>query len=682
MTTLDNPLLNLGFEIPFDRIRAGHVEPAIEELLKEAAARLEEIASFTGERTFENTMLAIDHMTESLDTAMSVVRHLESVATYPELREAYNKIQEPVSAFYASIPLHEGLWNAVKDYAETEEARNLTGVRQRFLRKTIDSFRRHGAELDAAGKARLSEIDVELARLTTKFSQNVLDSTNAFELILTDETKLAGLPPSAIAAARESAESKGKPGWRFTLQQPSYHAVMTYLDDPAIREHVYRAHSTRAASGEFDNRPLIVKILALRREKANLLGYRDFADLVLEDRMAGSGERAWRFLQDLKQRTVPHFVRETDALLRFRRELEGPQAPELQAWDVAYYAEKERAALFDFDEEDLRPYFPLAQVVEGMFELTRRLFGIRVVQKSGVPAWHPETLYYEIQDEDGALLGAFYADWHPRETKRGGAWMDAFVTGHPEEGRFTPHLGLICGNLTPPVRDTPALVTHREVETVFHEFGHLIHHCLSRVEIRSLSGTSVPWDFVELPSQIMENWCWERESLDLFARHYATGEPIPGDLFQKMRRARTFRAASAQMRQLSFGIADLALHREYSPDRHGDVIAWTREILQGFSPAPLPPEHAMLAGFTHLFSSPVAYAAGYYSYKWSEVLDADAFTRFRKAGIFSADVGREYREWILSKGDSEDPAELYRRFMGRDPDLTALLERQGLVPAT
>jgi oligopeptidase A len=548
--------------------------------------------------------------------------------------------------------------------------------------KTLDSFRRHGAELGPAGKKRMAEIDVELTKITTKFSENVLDSGNAFELIIDDEAKLAGLPPSAIDAERQSAESKKAAGWRFTLQAPSYIPVLTYMDSREIREQMYRAFSMRATEPDRDNRPLLERILALRREKARLLGFADFADFVLQDRMAHKGERAMRFLEELKAKTDPFFAKENAALEAFAGQ-------ELEPWDVAYWAEKQRRILYDFDEEQLRPYFPAERVVEGMFAIVERLYGIRVTKRNGVPVWHPDVRYYEVHDRDGALFGAFYADWYPRESKRDGAWMEGFITGsfvsgqnvsrQHQAGHFEPHLGCICGNLTPPIGDKPALLTHREVETIFHEFGHLLHHVLSRVEVRSLAGTSVAWDFVELPSQIMENWCWEREALDLFARHYETGESIPEDLFQKMVRARTYRAANAQMRQLGFGFADLKLHREYDPARDGNVIAYARDLLQPFAAAKFPENYAMIAGFTHLFSSPVGYGAGYYSYKWAEVLDADAFTRFRDEGIFSPETGAAFREHILSKGDSDDPAELYRKFMGRDPDPDALLLRSGLV---
>jgi oligopeptidase A len=668
----ENPLSSIKFHIAFDQIRVEHVEPGIRELIGRSQDHIDHIVADAAPRSFANTMLALENSTENLDYALAVVRHLESVSTTPELRAAWNAVEPEASAFYSQIPLNEGLWNQLQKYATTEDAGNLRGTRKRFLIKTLDSFRRHGAELDPAGKKRLAEIDIELTKITTKFSENVLDSTNAFELIVTDESKLAGLPPSALAAARQNAASKNVEGWRFTLQAPSYVAVMTYLDDREIREKMYRTFSTRATAAGRDNRPLLERILKLRKEKANLLGFADFADFVLHDRMAHKGERAMQFIDELKHKTDPFFARENAGLEAFA-------GRKLEPWDVGYWAEKERRALYDFDEEELRPYFPAERVVQGLFAIVERLYDIRVKLQPGAPVWHPDVRYYEVHDRDNSLLGAFYADWFPRESKRDGAWMEGFITGKFDAGHFEPHLGCICGNLTPPIGDKPALLTHREVETIFHEFGHLLHHVLSRVEVRSLAGTSVAWDFVELPSQIMENWCWEREALDLFARHYETGEPIPEELFRKMVRARTYRGANGQMRQLGFAYVDLKLHRDYDPARDGNVIEYAKTLMQPFSAAKFPEDYAMIAGFTHLFSSPVGYGAGYYSYKWAEVLDADAFTRFRDEGIFSPAAGAAFRENILSKGDSEDPADLYRKFMGRDPNPDALLIRSGLV---
>ncbi len=678
-TPTENPLLKIRFQIPFDQIRAEHVEPAVAQLLQLSRANQKALAESTGPRTYENTLVPLEDMTEELNYAMQVSGHLESVSTYPELRAAYNAVQPEVSEYYSGIVLDPGIWRVVREFAATPEAAQLTGAKKRLLTKTIDAFRRQGAELDDAGKKRLSEIDVELTVLTTKFGENVLDSTNAFELVVTGKEKLAGLPPTAINAARESAKSKNIEGWRFTLQAPSYTPLMTYLDDRAIRQQVYHAYITRATSGEHDNRPLLSRILELRKAKADLLGYRNFADLVLDDRMAHTGDNALQFLAGLKVKTDERFRTENTELNAFRKELEGAAAPRIEPWDSGYYSEKLREKLYDFDEEELRPYFPLDRVVAGMFQIVRRLYGIQVVEQKGVPVWDPKTTYYSILDADGSALGSFYADWYPRENKRGGAWMDAFLTGQPTTDGFEPHLGLICGNLTPPIENQPALLTHREVETIFHEFGHLLHHSLSRVEVRSLAGTNVPWDFVELPSQIMENWCWERESLDLFACHFETGEPVPEDLFQKMKRAKTFRGANVQMRQLGLGFIDLSLHITYDPARDGSVLDYARRLQQEYSATPLPEDYAMIAGFTHLFSSPVGYGAGYYSYKWAEVLDADAFTRFRRDGIFSRKTGMAFRENILSKGDSEDPAQLYRNFMGRDPDVSALLQRSGLA---
>jgi oligopeptidase A len=671
-----NPLLSIQLPIPFAEIKAELVSPAFDVLLPDAQQKLDAIAASSGPRTYSSTMDAMDEATELVGNAMGLVRHLEAVSTYPELRAAHNAIEPLVSELYSKIPLNAGLWSALNEFSSTAEAKALTGTRKRYLQKTLDFFRRHGAELDDAGKEKLAAIDVELAQITTKFSEHVLDATNAYEEVFTEEKQLAGLPPSAVAAARASAKNKGVDGWRFTLQAPSYIALLTYLDDSAARERFYRAYQARASAPPFDNRSLVPRILELRKQKAKLLGFSDFADFVLVDRMAHTGARAMEFVDNLRLKSEAYFERENEALFAFRRELEGPQAPALQPWDLSYYAEKERKAKYDFDEEELRPYFRLEQVIAGMFETVERLYGVKVHEVVGVPAWHEDVKYYEIRD-DGRLLGSFYADWHPRETKRGGAWMDAFVTGEPAvPGR--PHIGVICGNLTPPVDDKPALLTHREVETIFHEFGHLLHHCLSRVEVRGLSGTAVAWDFVELPSQIMENWCWERESLDLFARHWETGAPIPDDLFRKMLSARNYRAAAAQMRQLSFATVDLKLHREYDPARDGDVVKYARDILQQFSAAPLPDDYAMILGFTHLFASPVAYGAGYYSYKWAEVLDADAFSLFQEKGVFDRETGLRFRRHVLEKGDSEDPADLFRTFRGRDPELSALLERLGL----
>ena len=676
---MQNPLLHIGFSLPFDTVLPEHIVPAVTELLERANATLQGIESNSGERTYDNTLHALDHATEPLERAVGIVGHLESVASTPELREAHNAVRPEVSAFYAGIPLRPGLYQALKEFAETQEAQQLTGAKARYLKKTMDEFRRSGAELDEVGKERLRAISREMAGLTSKFSQNVLDDTAAFELIIEDEAKLAGLPRSAIEAAKADAEAKGKSGYRFTLQAPSLIPLLTYLDDREIRRQVWTAYNTRASRGERNNEPIIARVLELRQEQARLLGYPEFAAMVLEDRMAGSTATALEFVKNLHSKTNAAFRREAEELEAFKLQLDGSDSGPLEPWDVGYYSEKQRRALYDFDEEALRPYFAADRVVDGLFETAKRLYDIGIEPNVTLPVWHKDVRAYDVRDASGEHLASFYADLYPREEKRGGAWMNSFISGTTHEGKLSPHLGLICANVTPPVGNKPALLTHNEVSTLFHEFGHLLHHCLSRVEVRSLAGTNVAWDFVELPSQIMENWCWEKDALDTFARHHETDATIPDELFDKMVGARTYRAATMMMRQLGFAAVDLALHVEYEPTRDGSILQYARRVLQDYAPTPFPQDYAMLASFSHLFSSSVGYAAGYYSYKWAEVLDADAFTRFKQAGVFSPEVGDAFRRTILENGDTEDPMDLYKRFMGREPNLDPLLERFGLL---
>jgi oligopeptidase A len=680
MADSDNPLLSYRYEIPFDQIRAHHVEPAVDSLLLSAREHLETVKNLTGPRTYENTAQALDEATEELEHAMGVIAHLEAVATTPELRSAYNAVQPKVSEFYAGIPLDAKLYRALSDYAASESAKALDAAEARFLKQTLDDFKRHGAELGSEDKQKLSTLSVELSRLTTQYSQNVLDATNAFELVLADESRLSGLPESARDAARQSAQQKGLSGYRFSLQQPSYVAVLSYAHDATLREQLYRAFNSRATSGPHDNRGLIAQILALRQKKAELLGFKNFADLNLEDRMAKTGARAKTFIGELRAATREHFERENRELLAFRRELEGENAAPLMPWDVSYYAEKLRKARYDFDEELLRPYFSVDGVLSGLFALVQRIYGLRVERREHVPTYHPDVRYYMVKDEAGRELGAFYADLYPREEKRGGAWMADFITGLPG-GKHHAHLGVMCANASPPVGDKPALLTHNDVETLFHEFGHLLHHLLSEPRVRSLAGTRVAWDFVELPSMIMENFGWERSVLDDFARHYQTGAAIPEELLARLQKTRTFRAANMQMRQLGLAEVDLALHTEYQPARDGDLIRYARAVAQAHTPAHLPDDYAMICSFGHIFASPVGYAAGYYSYKWAEVLEADAFSRFSEAGVLSREVGDAFRALILARGNEADPMELYKAFMGREPSPTALLRRAGLLAA-
>ncbi len=556
------------------------------------------------------------------------------------------------------------------------------------MAETLAEFREAGADLPAGGRARLEAIQSELAQLTQRFSDNVLDATNAWQLVVTDEARLAGLPAHAKARALADAQARGlggsgRPAWRFTLHAPSAEPFMTYVADDALREEMWRASAAVASAAPNDNDPLIPRILALRAERARLLGKGHFADLVLARRMAKNGETALRFVEDFRGRCAAAFARECRELEESKARDTGRPASRLAPWEIAYRAERLRRAHYDFDEEELRAYFPMDRVMSGLFQLAGRVFGIRVSERprGEVETWHPDVLYYDAFDSRGRHIGSFYADWHPRESKRAGAWMNYLITGGPQpDGSRRPHLGVICGNMTPPSPGRPALLSHREVETIFHEFGHLLHHLMGEVEIKSLNGTNVAWDFVELPSQMMENWCWEREGLDMFARHHETGEPIPEALFRKMTAARNFRSACFTMRQVAFAKMDLLLHiRAQEFARAGDVEASVRALIADCLVPTEPPAPTIVRRFTHIFSDPLGYAAGYYSYKWAEVLDADAFTRFRREGIFNERVGREFVESILSRGNSADPAELFRDFMGRDPDPGALLERSGLA---
>jgi oligopeptidase A len=685
---MEQSFLDPSFRIRWSQLSADRVGPSIERGLRDAEEAIARIAGLDlAHADYSNTFHALEVATDPLNEAWAKVTHLTTVADSPELRAAHNAMLPKVTAFFARIPLNQELWRRLKAAAGHPATAGLSGTRRRHVEETLADFRQQGADLPADRQARLERIQEELAGLTQRYAENVLDATNAWELLVRDEQRLAGLPPHAREAARRSAQEKGQgtpsePVWRFTLQAPAQEPVMLYAEDAGLRRQVWEGAAAVGVQAPHDNRELIQRIIALRQEKAALLGRPNFADLILDRRMAKSGARALAFTEDLHRRVAPAFGRETQELQEFKAEKTATPVGPLAPWETAFWSEKLRQARYDFDEEQLRPYFPLAGVVAGMFEVAARVFGLRVTERAEgeVETWHAGVKYYDVHDEGGRHLGSFYADWHPRESKRGGAWMNHLITGGPRaDGSRAPHLGLMCGNLTPPSGPRPALLTHREVETVFHEFGHLLHHLLGEVEVKSLNGTNVAWDFVELPSQLMENWCWERVSLDLFARHYQTGETIPEALFQRMRAARNFRSASTTMRQLAFARLDLELH--LNPGRYvtGDLAGKLREVLRDYLMPTEPASPTIENRFTHIFADPVGYAAAYYSYKWAEVLDADAFTRFKSEGVFNRKVGAEFVGKILSRGNADDPMRLFMDFMGREPDQAALLQRAGLA---
>ena len=682
------PFLDSTFAVRWSQHTPEQIAPAIESALSGAQAAIDAIAQRDlAALTYANTFLALEQATEELNYAWGKVTHLQSVDDSPALRDAHNALLPAVSAFSARIALNPALWLRLKTFAATPAAAALTGIHRRFVDETVEEFRQAGADLPEAERARLEALQTELAEVTQKYGENVLDATNAWELVVTDAARLRGLPEHAIATAKRNAEAKGlgspeAPAWRFTLHQPSQEPVMTYADDESLRREVWTAATAVGASAPHDNAALVQKIIALRDEKARLLGKPHFADLVLARRMAGSGDKALAFIADMHRRAGAAFVRECAELEEFKARQTGATCAVLKAWEVGYWSEKLRQERYDFDDEVLRPYLPMDRVIAGLFDLAGRVFGLRITERpaGAVEVWHPEVKFYDLHDAAGRHLGSFYADWYPREPKRGGAWMGYLVTGGPQpDGSRAPHLGYICGNLTAPAEGKPALLAHDEVETIFHEFGHLLHHLLGEVEIKSLNGVNVAWDFVELPSQIMENWCWQRESLDLFARHHESGAPIPAEIFEKMTAAKNFRSACATIRQVQFARMDLLLHMRAPEFVTGDIEVQARALVADCMIPTEPAGRTIVKRFGHLFSDPVGYAAGYYSYKWAEVLDADAFTRFQREGVFNAQVGAEFVAHILSQGNSAEPAELYRRFMGRDPDLGALLVRNGLV---
>lgn len=686
----NHPFIADDYHIKWSTLTPGHIEPDIDAALAASEKNLEAIRRLdAAEATYENTFAALETATEDLARAWGRINHLDSVANSDELRAGLNAVLPRVTAFFSSIPLDAAIWAKLKAFSESPAVDGLDATRRRFVEETCAEFILAGADLPEERKKRVAEIQSRLSEITQKYSENVLDSTNAWELVVEDQSRLAGLPDSAVAAAAEDASAKGHGGkWRFTLQHPSMAPVLQHADDDSLRKEVWEASCTVGHGGDYDNTGLIWEILGLRQEKAELLEYGNFADLTLARRMAGSGSAAMQFTEDLHNRIAERFRRESLELQEWKAQQTGGEPAPLQPWEAGYWAEKRRKAEYDFDDEALRPYFPLNRVMDGMFGIVSKIFGVRIEEKDTaenggeIETWHPECRFYDLFDaRTEELLGSFYADWHPRQSKRGGAWMNSFKTGMPGQGDTPrePHLGLMVGNMTKPIGTKPALMTHREVETIFHEFGHLLHHLLGNVTVKSLSGTNVPWDFVELPSQIMENFCWDRESLDLFARHHETGEPIPEDLYQKMLAARNYMSATTFMRQLAFGKLDLELHIRPGKYLGRDLDEVDREILEGYK-TPLATETPSMARrFSHLFSSPTGYAAGYYSYKWAEVLDADAFTRFQSEGVLNPRTGADFREHILSKGNSAPPEDLYRNFMGRDPDQTALLERAGLA---
>ncbi len=676
-----NPLLELDDLPAFDRIEAEHVVPAVRQVLGEVKEDIEKLLAAGPPFTWENTLAPLELALNRLHRVWSPVSHLNAVMNSDALREAYNACLPELSAFETRLGQHKGLYRAVRDIAESPDFARLDAAQRQSVRHRLRDFRLSGIELDEAGQARFRDIQQRLSELQSRFQENLLDATNGWQKHVTDEASLAGLPDSARDLARQNAAEKRLDGWLFTLDFPSYFPVLAYADDRALREEVYTAYITRASdagpnAGRWDNGPVMEEILALRHESARLLGFDNYAEYSLATKMAESPQQVLQFLEDLAGHSVEAAREDMRALREFARE-QGFNAG-MQAWDVPYWSEKLRKQRHDLSQDMLKPWFPDSRVIEGMFAVVERLYGVRIRERDGVPVWHPEVRFFEIRDAGGSLRGRFYLDLYARANKRGGAWMDDCASRlHIGSQRQVATAYLTC-NFSPPIGDRPALLTHDEVTTLFHEFGHGLHHMLTRVDYPSVSGINgVAWDAVELPSQFMENWCWEREPLDMISSHVDTGEPLPDELFERLRGARNFQSAMQMVRQLEFALFDMRLHAEYDPARGGRIDDILREVREQVSVVPVADFNRFAHGFAHIFGG--GYAAGYYSYKWAEVLSADAFSLFEESGVFDAAAGRRFLENILEAGGSADPMELYRAFRGRDPDIQALLRHSGLA---
>jgi oligopeptidase A len=678
---MSNPLLEITGLPPFSKILPEHVVPAIEQLLAECRQQVKDLLAGNSTYTWANLVEPIEAMDDRLSRAWSPVSHMNAVVNSEALREAYNACLPKLSEYGTEMGQHEGLYRAYRQIAESDEYRRLDTAQKKIIDNTLRDFRLSGIELDQATRERFKAIMQELSQLASTYSDNVLDATNAWSRNITEEALLAGLPESACALARQTAQQRGLDGWVFTLEFPSYFPVLTYADNRELRAELYTAYVTRASdqgpdAGKWDNAPLMDRILALRHEAARLLCFDNYAERSLATKMAETPEHVMAFLEDLAQRSRPVAQRELDEVRVFAHET--CAAEDLQAWDIPYYSEKLRQHKYAISQEELKPYFPEPQVVNGLFAIVERLYDLRVEAVEGVDTWHEDVRFFRIRDAGGEIRGEFYLDLYARPHKRGGAWMDECITRRrTKTGLQTPVAYLNC-NFSPPLGDKPALFTHDEVTTLFHEFGHGLQHMLTRIDYAGVAGINgVAWDAVELPSQFMENWCWEREALDLFAAHYQTGEKLPDELFRRMRRARNFQSAMQMVRQLEFAIFDFRLHLEYDPEQGARIHETLADVREHVAVVRPPAFNRFENGFTHIFGG--GYAAGYYSYKWAEVLSADAFAAFEETGIFNSETGRRFLNSILEKGGSREPMELFVEFRGREPTIDALLRHSGLA---
>ena len=671
-----NPLLKSFDTAPFSQIKNEHFKPAFLQAMEDARAEIDTITSNTDTPTFENTIEALEFSGQQLDRISNVFFNLNSAETNEEIQKIAQEVSPLLSEFGNDITLNEALFKRIKSVYEQKETLNLSVEQNTLLDKRYKSFSRNGANLSEEKKSRLREIDAESSKLKLKFGENILAETNNYQKHITNEADLDGLPDGAKEAAAQLAKAKGKDsGWMLTLDYPSYIPFMKYAKNRALRKELSLVFGSKSFKGDdLDNQEIVLKIANLRHERANLLGYGTHAHFVLEERMAETPEKVHSFLNELLEKAKPAAEREFIQLEDFAKELDG--IDQLQKWDSSFYSEKLKQKLFNLDDEQLKPYFKLENVIDGVFKVAKKLFGLHFEEVSDIDKYHEEVKTYRVYDENKNFISLFYADFHPRAGKRGGAWMTSFKSQWKKDGEnVRPHISNVC-NFTPSTATKPSLLTFNEVTTLFHEFGHGLHGMLANTTYPSLSGTSVYWDFVELPSQVMENWCYEKEALELFAKHYETGEVIPMELVQKIKESSTFQEGMATLRQLSFGLLDMSWHGA-DPTNITNVKAHESKAFSGTNLYPDTPETCMSTAFAHIFQG--GYSSGYYSYKWAEVLDADAFAYFKENGIFNKEIATKFKEHVLSKGGTENPMVLYKRFRGAEPKVEALLERAGLL---
>jgi len=675
---LDNPLLDFSGLPKFDQVNAAHVTPAIDYLLSQGRELLETLNTSTVAPTWQNFAYPLEDFEEKLSRAWSQVSHMNSVVNSPELREAYNDNLSKLTAFYADLSQDERLYKKFRDLKASAEYHSLNTAQKKIIENELRDFRLGGAELPDAQKVRFKAIQEELSSLSAKFEENLLDTTNDFSLILEDASNLQGIPVDVLQAAADAAKAEGKNGYKFTLHFPSYMPVLQYADNRELRATLYRAYATRASEfgkPEWDNTGLIKDILKLKQESAKLLGFNNYAEVSLSTKMAGKPGEVTDFLDTLGKRAKPFALRDMQELKEYATNKLG--LPELEAWDIAYASEKLREEKYAFSDQEVKQYFPESQVLHGLFKVTETIFGVHV-KKSQAPVWHADASFYEITDHQGKLVGQFYLDLYARNNKRGGAWMDEAITRRKKiDGVETPVAYLTC-NFSPPVGGKPALFTHDEVNTMFHEFGHGLHHLLTKVDDYGVSGIKgVEWDAVELPSQFMENFCWEWEVLRHMTKHVDTGAQLPRDLFDKMVAAKNFQAGMQTMRQIEFSLFDIRLHGDFDPNGPETALDLIEQVRDEVAVVRPPKWNRFPNNFSHIFAG--GYAAGYYSYKWAEVLSADAYSLFEENGVLSQETGQRFWSEILAQGGSRPALDSFIAFRGREPSIDALLRHNGMI---